>query len=175
MRGLAISCGLVACWSSATPPPIVAPPAGLPSRFEITLERTVCFGRCPVYTVTLDSDGRVRWRGDQFVDAIGERHGNVGRQRVRELEAAVDRVKFFERDKFGEFGGMACTTHGKTMSCESSTVICSDTSRAIVTVRRDGKAHTIDNGHCEASPLDELEAQIDTIANTRPWIGRHAD
>lgn len=38
---------------------------------EITLERTPCFGFCPVYTVTLRRDGHGRYEGKQNVEREG--------------------------------------------------------------------------------------------------------
>ena len=39
----------------------------------ITLERTTCFGVCPVYTLTIYGDGRVVYEGTRFVRTEGER------------------------------------------------------------------------------------------------------
>lgn len=44
---------------------------------EIGLERTPCFGSCPVYTVIIKSDGRVRYVGERFVSREGEHTGRV--------------------------------------------------------------------------------------------------
>lgn len=47
---------------------------------EITLERTPCFGTCPVYSLTLKEDGTAIYKGTRFVDRIGtyEGHFNPG-------------------------------------------------------------------------------------------------
>src|SRR5262245_17588439 len=38
---------------------------------EITLERGICFGQCPVYRVTLRKDGPATYIGDLYVPLIG--------------------------------------------------------------------------------------------------------
>ena len=38
---------------------------------RITLERRPCFGACPVYTVTLERSGKVRFEGHRFVADTG--------------------------------------------------------------------------------------------------------
>ncbi len=38
----------------------------------ITLERTACFGACPVYTLSIYADGTVVYNGERFVDVEGE-------------------------------------------------------------------------------------------------------
>ena len=52
--------------ASVPEPPAAAPPARaaldalrIPPDFHVTLERTMCFGRCPVYTATIDAAGEV--------------------------------------------------------------------------------------------------------------------
>jgi len=44
---------------------------------EIGLERTECFGTCPVYSVVLKSDGTVRYVGTDHVPRKGTRTGEV--------------------------------------------------------------------------------------------------
>ena len=38
----------------------------------IQLERTMCFGECPVYKVEILSDGTVHYDGDMFVEKTGK-------------------------------------------------------------------------------------------------------
>lgn len=59
---------------AAAPPPepvkvVVAPPA-LPD--ALVLERTACAGSCPVYTLTLQRNGRVHFVGVKDVALVGE-------------------------------------------------------------------------------------------------------
>jgi hypothetical protein len=44
---------------------------------EIGLERTLCFGTCPAYTVIVKSDGTLRYKGERFVQKVGEHTGRV--------------------------------------------------------------------------------------------------
>lgn len=44
---------------------------------EVTFERTVCFGTCPAYKVTLRSDGTVIYEGREFVQMKGTYKGEV--------------------------------------------------------------------------------------------------
>jgi hypothetical protein len=38
---------------------------------EITLERGMCFGTCPVYSVSLFGNGPVLWKGEKYVAVMG--------------------------------------------------------------------------------------------------------
>lgn len=44
---------------------------------EIGLERTACFGECPVYSVVLKPDGSVRYVGTEHVARIGTHVGEI--------------------------------------------------------------------------------------------------
>jgi hypothetical protein len=170
---------LAACWTGSAP--ATEPPANradepaVPSAFEITMERTACFGTCPIYTVSIDGDGRVRWHGEQYVVAIGDRRATVPPKRIAEIRRMLDAVQFWKRDQRGDLADPQpeCVRTGTTTSCSlsKSITICSDTSSAIITVRTTGQHHTVTNDHCDESPLDELEAMIDDIARTSAWIG----
>lgn len=171
---------LAGCWTGS-PPPTEAPANAtdepvIPSAFEITMERTACLGPCPIYKVSIDGEGRVRWRGEQYVEATGDRRATVPPKRVAEIRQMLERVQFWKRDQRGDLVDPQpeCVRTGNTTSCSLSKTItiCTDTSSAIITVRENRtEKHTVTNDHCDASPLDELEALIDDIARTSAWIG----
>jgi hypothetical protein len=47
------------------------PSQTVPDDFVISLERTSCFGECPVYSVTIDAKGNVTYDGKRFVRVEG--------------------------------------------------------------------------------------------------------
>jgi Domain of unknown function (DUF6438) len=166
---------LAGCWTSSSPTePVAEAP---PSAFEITLERTTCFGACPAYRLSIDGDGRVRWFGVEYVHDHGERRATVPRKRIAELQRKLDELRFFERDPLGNLHGPVDCIRSKTgTSCTFTDVtICSHTSTAVLTVRTGRRTHTVRNDHCEPSPLEELEELIDDIARTSAWIGGRVD
>jgi hypothetical protein len=63
--------------------------------FHIRLERGACFGTCPAYSVEVDADGAVVFRGDRFVTCLGERRWGISRRAVVRLVAAADRADLF--------------------------------------------------------------------------------
>src|SRR4051812_34085343 len=44
---------------------------------EVTLDRTACFGTCPIYKVTLRSDGTILYEGQRFVEKMGAYRGTA--------------------------------------------------------------------------------------------------
>ncbi|MFZ1989916.1 MAG: DUF6438 domain-containing protein [Alphaproteobacteria bacterium] len=63
---------------------------------SVTLRRTVCFGACPAYTVTLHTDGSATFDGDRFVAVMGHRDYRVDPAAVRRLVADFKAAHFFE-------------------------------------------------------------------------------
>jgi len=155
---------VVACAGPAPPaqPPRANPGSIAPMALAITLARPECFGRCPIYAVTIHGDGRVDWRGEKYVEARGERHAWITRGQLEALAATIDRVDFFGLDEFGT---------PRSADPMRDIVICGDALRAILTIERNGRRHTTDNDHCNPSPATELEDQIDAAAQTARWIG----
>lgn len=61
----------------------------------VRLRRGACFGTCPIYEVTLHSDGTAEWEGERFVDRIGRFHGEFSPNEFEKLASFVERVGFF--------------------------------------------------------------------------------
>lgn len=60
----------------------------------IGLERTVCFGDCPVYTVIVSKDGRFLYDGEANVKRIGHFTGKVDTNELREIFRFVSSIGF---------------------------------------------------------------------------------
>ena len=169
MRWTAACLAVAACWTGSEEPPAtpVAPASSTRPHvaIDVKLQRTACFGRCPVYTVEIAHDGKITWHGDKNVMTAGEAHADVPPGDLRQIARAVDAARFFDLDESGQFP-----------SPDSSFVkFCTDTSHAIVTVTRAHETHVVDDAHCGSDDnrrLIELEQLIDKVAGTRDWIGR---
>ena len=44
---------------------------------EVGIERTACFGTCPIYTFIIKSDGTFRYKGVEYVERKGEFTGTI--------------------------------------------------------------------------------------------------
>ena len=72
-------------------------------RIQITLERTACFGMCPVYRVTLSDDGTVEYDGRQFVRVTGTHTCKIDRDAVASLAREMDAAGYFAlQDRYTE-------------------------------------------------------------------------
>lgn len=65
-------------------------------RIEIRLERTACFGTCPVYSVTLRDDGTVLYVGGSHTRVSGSHTWTIDPAAVRALARDMQREGYFE-------------------------------------------------------------------------------
>ena len=139
---------------------IVPPPAPDYSDLVITLERTACFGACPVYKLTIYGDGRVVYEGQQFVAVTGQQTATLTAEQVQELVNEIEKANYFAlKDDY--------------------TALVTDMPSVITSVTLNGKAKTINHyGYCGADfdeapkELCDLELQIDAVTNSAQWVGQ---
>ena len=157
--GLALLAVALAACSRRESSPAAAPENGP----AVTLERTPCFGTCPVYTVAISRGGEVTFSGKRHVADTGQVTATIPRERVDSLLAELEAQGYFGFADAYVMDSPACGMY----ATDSPTVITSAT--------RDGETKTIrhDRG-CSAAPpeLSRLEQRIDEVAETGRWVGR---
>ena len=126
----------------------------------ITLERTACFGNCPVYQLTVYGDGRVVYEGKAFVTVIGKRTAQISPQQVQQLVTAFETANFFALEN--QYIAEATDLPGAWTSISSH----GQSKR----VWRYGSSDTPELNNAPRS-LTELESQIDKIVNSQQWVG----
>jgi len=71
------------------------PPDTVPGATAVaTLERTGCYGECPVYRLTVNSDGTVVYVGTRWVKVLGRQEYKISDAQLVELQASFDRAGF---------------------------------------------------------------------------------
>ncbi len=65
---------------------------------RIELERSACFGSCPVYTVTLSRQGAARYVGSAHVERIGTFDGDIDPYHFARLCALAESAGFFSME-----------------------------------------------------------------------------
>lgn len=127
---------------------------------EITLRRTVCYGFCPAYTVTITGDGQVRYNGERFVNVVGPASATIPREDVEQLLARFDEIGFDElRDEYrGQMTDLPTTT--------------------ITLVRNGRRKAVVDYGGTSVGmprAVRDLQAEIDRVARTDQWVLRNGE
>lgn len=121
----------------------------------ITLQRTACFGFCPMYKVTIYGDGKVVYEGERFVKETGTRTTKISRAAVQQL------VKEFKQANYFTLSDNYTGGHTDAPSAITSLTL--------------GKQQKLVH-HYMASPdapetLKALEDRIDQVVNSQQWIG----
>jgi hypothetical protein len=123
----------------------------LPDDFTITMRRTSCYGFCPVYSVTITSDGQVTYTGEGNVTTTGTQTRTVDKSQVLKLYQKTEEIRFFElEDEYVE--------------------MITDLPTTFVTVKANGKTKMVEDYAGAPEDLKELETLIDDVVGTAEWI-----
>lgn len=135
-------------------------PQAVPDDFVITLSRTSCFGPCPIYSVSIDAKGTVKYEGKKFVRVTGVQSDQIPVSRVAELLATVDRIRFFELDD----------RYLVIRNADGTSTMVTDSPTTFVTVTRGGRTKSIEDYVGAPESLKQFEKQIDEAARTKRWV-----
>jgi hypothetical protein len=160
---LALSSSPIALSPAVSPviPPIAVAQTPTYSDLVVSLERTACFGTCPVYQLTIYGDGRVVYDGKAFVAVQGQRTAQISPEQVQQLVKAIEAARFFSLS-------------------EKYTVDATDLPGAWTSVTLNGQSKRIwrygstGNPELDNAPpaLTQLEQAIDAIANSQQWVSQ---
>lgn len=171
---LLLTCALIV--GCAAPPPPVAASAARPSVDSIVLERTPCFGPCPVYRLRIDGRGLV-----YFVSPDPKGAGTRATDRVAPwvpdtLAAHARRIGFAELpddvSTSDELCGLKFTDHpGIRLAIYGASVkhVWYDTGCYVGPYR-----HPLRTVAPRLAALKELADRIDTLARVGRWVQPHA-
>lgn len=119
----------------------------------ITIERTGCYGPCPIYSAKIYRDGTVIYFGELFVKVEGERVFEISGERVDML------IRAFEEARYLSFR----RHYVSRVSCAPST---------ITSLKLEGRRKKIvENEDAGPEGLKELENKIDELAGLLELIG----
>jgi len=132
------------------------PPDTVPGATAIaTLERTGCYGECPVYRLTVNSDGSVVYVGTRWVKLVGRQVYKISEAQVAELQAAFERANFSQLHDYDK-------------------VESTDDDWAHISYRRGGGFKRVRHYHGDnAAPpaLGALEDEFDRIVDSGRFVG----
>lgn len=142
-----------------------------PKEFSLEMNRTLCYGTCPVYNLTVANDGKVVFVGEKFTKTIGNAEGQINPEKIKQLIAEINQSKFFSfKDDYGY----------ESKNCSST---ATDSPSVTLKIKFDGIEKTIkhyqgcfvNETFSQANglkPLTDLENKIDEIVGTKQWIGK---
>ena len=68
----------------------------------ISLEKTPCFGTCPIYKINISENGNGTYKGIRFVDSIGEYNFNIKELILKKILKKASEINFkdIEEDEY---------------------------------------------------------------------------
>lgn len=130
-----------------------------PEITKITLERTPCFGACPVYKLTIHRSRKVEFEGRAHVWEVGRQTGRISPENFRRLVSKIEEINFFSlKDRYD----------GK--NADGSGVTVTDLPTRKTSVTRGNVTKTVENYFRGPKGLKELEDLIDEVTNSTEWV-----
>jgi hypothetical protein len=162
------SLALLLCLVSCAPRKAATPPAEdsaaqLTVEPAITLERTACFGGCPVYRLWVAPSGEVTYEGKAHVRKLGPATGKIPLERLLGLLSELEKAGYFSFASRYTVNEPACGRHA------------SDSPSVITSVTLRGRTKRIEHDYgCGGAPgaLVVLERRIDEVVGSGQWTGR---
>lgn len=147
-----LACILAFASSAAYSDPVISP-------VWIKMQRSACFGRCPVYSLTVHRDGTVIFFGEAYTLVKGT-------QRNKMSDTALEKLKLLlSTSVFADLSVDCCACFTVTDN-PTTTLEISDGTRTT----------KIEHYHgCKDAPkaLSDLEDKIDEITEAVQWIGTY--
>jgi hypothetical protein len=117
----------------------------------ITLERTACFGTCPVYSITIYGNGTVIYHGEYSVNVTGTATRQIAPEKVHALVEEFYRANYFSlKDQY------------------SSDL--TDMPSQVTSITIAGLSKRVENYVSGPRVLFQLEDKIDEVASSDDWI-----
>jgi len=145
--------------------PLFAAIEGSASTFDaITLERTPCYGTCPVYRVEVSSDGMVKYEGKSDVAVKGLQTHMVSSSDIDFLREAIKRIHFSELRSTYENSNDGCKEVWTDMSTITIQTISGSSRKKVI-------YYVGCRGLSVLGRIAWLADTIDEVAGTARWVG----
>jgi hypothetical protein len=115
------------------------------------IQRTACFGRCPIYTMTVFEGGKVVFEGKKWVDKEGTYEARVDDDKIEKLYSKANSVGFFDFESVYD------------------NQYVTDLPSTITTLKREGKFKTVIGRYESPELLHEFENFFDSEFSRLAW------
>lgn len=138
---------IIACGGGSKAGRKAAKASEIPSDFALSMERTPCFGTCPVYKIEINNTGTLTWTGIRFTEREHIWSRQLSSDEMKLLWQEVQRSGYFE------------------MAAEYDDPSLSDAPSVLMELQGNGKNHKVKDRVRGPEALRQLESMIDTLAN----------
>lgn len=134
--------------------------SGAWKELSITLERTECYGPCPVYILTIKGNGSVRYEGKRHVRVVGVRYSKLDQSQIGELLKAFEDTHFFDLQD----------SYQTIKNPDGSESFVTDLPTTYTSIHLDGTHKAVEDYVGAPKELKQLERRIDAIVNSKRWV-----
>jgi hypothetical protein len=135
----------------------------------ITLERTACYGTCPIYKVSVFENGEVIYNGEKYVKTLGIVKYKVDTNIIKILINEFLKVSYFslKENYFRKILSVKIDENGDEIE---EFELVTDLPTTFTSFSYNGKFHKIRNYYGAPALLDSLEIKIEELLNTQKLI-----
>ncbi len=130
----------------------------------ISLRRTPCFGKCPVYQIQVYSDGSLRYEGVQFTERLGTYFGKLAPERIQAVFDLAEKIGFQQLAEEYPSGDI------RIMDLPSAIVFLRYGSLEKQVVNRNHANPEVEGEREIVDKLNELQATVDALLTDLPLI-----
>lgn len=131
--------------------------ATYPDSLVARIQRTPCYGSCPIYTISVYNTGFATYEGERFVEHEGYYGAFISRNVLNTLQNMAREIGFLElQDRYDDPG-------------------ITDIPSTITTIRLDGQLKTVVNRDGGPEKLREFEKFFDSLFKEVEWDDDYQD
>ena len=128
----------------------------------MTLDRSECFGPCPIYSISIHGDGTVIYHGKKYVSVVGKRVHKIPVDDVRKLIDEFNKLGYFSlKDEYTQ-----------VVNADGSITHVSDLPGTTTSIKIKRRKKTVYNYFGGPEALRKLERKIDEISQSARYVRR---
>jgi hypothetical protein len=127
---------------------------------RVTLERTSCFGMCPVYRLEIRGDGTVTFEGKMFVRVTGTQQAAIEPRAVQMLAREFTKIDYFALDD----------KYATIKNPDGTESFVTDLPTITTSITLGSKYKRVVDYVGAPRKLRELEHRIDEVAGSKRWV-----
>lgn len=117
----------------------------------VRLQRTACFGRCPIYTLSIYKGGTVIYKGEKWVEKEGLYKSFVDQNVLKQIQKKANEIDFQSLDEVYD------------------NINVTDLPSTIIVLKNEEGFKTVANRYGAPEKLDDFEGYIDKMVENLDW------
>lgn len=161
------------------------------TELSLEMERTGCYGTCPVYNLKVAPDGKVLFEGRFHTRTIGKAESNLSKEKINQVINETAKADFFSLKDSYTSSSNNCPNYKTDMATVTLSIRLNEKSKTIIhylgcisdeeTLKK--RLNNNNSSNISVSSIEDftkeifpqqlynLENKIDEIVETRRWIG----